>query len=35
MERLGHIQRMERDRGVKRIFEDKSGGRRRMGRPRL
>jgi hypothetical protein len=34
IECLGHIQRMERDRGVKRIFEDKPGGRWRVGRPR-
>jgi hypothetical protein len=26
---------MTRERGVKRIFEDKPGGRRRAGRPRL
>jgi hypothetical protein len=26
---------MTRERGVKRIFEDKPGGRRRVGRPRL
>jgi hypothetical protein len=35
IEWLGHIQRMARERGVKRIFEDKPGGRRRVGRPRL
>jgi hypothetical protein len=35
IEWLGHIQRMTRERGVKRIFEDKPGGRRRAGRPRL
>jgi hypothetical protein len=31
----GHIQRMARERCVKRIFEDKPGGRWREGRPRL
>jgi hypothetical protein len=31
---LGHIQRIGRERGVKWIFEDKPGGRRRVGRPR-
>jgi hypothetical protein len=35
IEWLNHIQRMTRERGVKRIFEDKPGGRRRVGRPRL
>jgi hypothetical protein len=30
-----HIQIMARNRGVKRIFEDKPCGRRRVGRPRL
>jgi hypothetical protein len=35
IEWLGHIQRMAREKGVKRIFEDKPGGRRRVGRPRL
>jgi hypothetical protein len=32
---VGHIQRMERDRGVKRIFQDKPGDRWRVERPRL
>jgi hypothetical protein len=31
---LGHIGRVTRERGVKRIFEDIPGGRRRVGRPR-
>jgi hypothetical protein len=35
IEWLGHIQRMTRERGVKRIFEDKPGGRWRVGRPRF
>jgi hypothetical protein len=35
IECLSHIQRIARERGVKRIFEDKPGGRRRVGRPRL
>jgi hypothetical protein len=35
IEWLGHIQIMARERGVKRIFEDKPGSRRRVGRPRL
>jgi hypothetical protein len=35
IEWLGYIQRMARQRGVKWIFKDKPGGRRRMGRPRL
>jgi hypothetical protein len=35
IEWLGHIQNMERDRGVKRIFEDKPNGRWRVERPRL
>jgi hypothetical protein len=33
IEWLGHVQRMERDRGVKTIFEDKPSGRWRVGRP--
>jgi hypothetical protein len=33
IEWLGHIQRMARDIGVKRIFGDKPGGRWRVGRP--
>jgi hypothetical protein len=32
---LGHIQRIGRDRGVERIFEDKPGGRQRVERLRL
>jgi hypothetical protein len=35
IEELGHIQRTDRDGDVKRIFENKSDGRRRVGRPRL
>jgi hypothetical protein len=35
IEWLGHIQRMARERGVKRMFEDKPGGRWRVGRLRL
>jgi hypothetical protein len=35
IEWLGRIQRISRERGVTGIFEDKPGGRRRVGRPRL
>jgi hypothetical protein len=35
VEWLGNIQRMAREKGIKRIFEDKPGGRRRVGRLRL
>jgi hypothetical protein len=35
IEWLGHIQRLAREKGAKRIFEYKPGGRLRAGRPRL
>jgi hypothetical protein len=35
IEWLEHIQRMGRERGAKRIFQDKPGGRRGVAKPRL